>query len=72
MASVALTFSAGLQVISFWAIRAYFVPAWRLPDLFLAVYPFSCAPSRRLRESLDRYCPVDASRRSRGRLPCLE
>lgn len=39
LVSLVLTFCAGLQAISFWAIQGQFDLAWWLPNLFLMLYP---------------------------------
>ncbi len=44
LVSLVLTLCAGLQTISFWAIRFDFDPAWWLPNLFLLVYPLFFIP----------------------------
>jgi Family of unknown function (DUF5360) len=38
-AALALTFCAGLQALSFWALRGDFELGWWLPNLFLLLYP---------------------------------
>ncbi|GIP17722.1 hypothetical protein J40TS1_33640 [Paenibacillus montaniterrae] len=42
--SLSLTFCAGLQAISFWAIRGDFDIWWWLPNSFLIVYPLIFLP----------------------------
>ncbi|MEV6829209.1 DUF5360 family protein [Amycolatopsis sp. NPDC051102] len=37
--SLTLTFTAGLQAISFWILRADFNPVWWLPNLWLLLFP---------------------------------
>ncbi|MEU6231724.1 DUF5360 family protein [Kitasatospora sp. NPDC047058] len=37
--SLALTSTAGLQAVAFWALRGDFSPAWWLPNLFLLLFP---------------------------------
>ncbi|GAA0930957.1 DUF5360 family protein [Nonomuraea longicatena] len=37
--SLALTSTAGLQAIAFWALRGDFTLAWWLPNLFLLLFP---------------------------------
>lgn len=37
--SVALTLSAGVMALSFWAIRGDFALAWWLPNLYLSLWP---------------------------------
>ena len=42
--SLCLTFCAGLQAISFWALRGDFDIGWWIPNLFLIVYPIIFIP----------------------------
>ncbi|MFD0275018.1 DUF5360 family protein [Kitasatospora sp. NPDC127111] len=37
--SLALTSTAGLQAVAFWALRGDFSPGWWLPNLFLLLFP---------------------------------
>lgn len=39
LVSLALTSTAGLQAVAFWALRGDFSPAWWLPNLFLLLFP---------------------------------
>jgi hypothetical protein len=44
LVSLCLTFCAGLQAISFWAIRGDFDLWWWIPNTFLMVYPLIFLP----------------------------
>ncbi|BAJ32848.1 hypothetical protein KSE_70920 [Kitasatospora setae KM-6054] len=39
LVSLALTSTAGLQAVAFWALRGDFSMAWWLPNLFLLLFP---------------------------------
>ncbi|MGW6915529.1 DUF5360 family protein [Kitasatospora sp. NPDC054939] len=39
LVSLALTSTAGLQAVAFWALRGDFSPSWWLPNLFLLLFP---------------------------------
>ena len=43
--ALVLTCCAGLQAISFWAIRGDFKLGWWLPNLFLMLYPLWFLPA---------------------------
>jgi len=39
VASLSLTFCAGLMAVGFWAIRGEFNPSWWIPNLALMIFP---------------------------------